>query len=410
MGLFLQAGRPDREHGKMNCLTIDDLDFSGKKVLLRIDINSPVINGVVQDSPRIKAHSETIKELMEKGARIVILAHQGRPGDKDYTNLKQHARLLSEHVGKKVKFVNDVYGDKAIKQIRKLENGEALLLDNVRSVKEEMEKLKPEEFAETGYIKALSNEADVFVSDAFSVSHRAQASVVGFIKLPSIAGRVMEKELNALEKIDKPEMPLTFIFSGAKPEDRLGLMERKINEVDYVLTGGILANLFLVANGINLGKSSETIDKNYSEFLSKAKQLLSEKIKTPIDFAVDDNGRKEISLEELPTDKDIEDIGSETIKEYKKIIKKSKTIVVGGTMGVIEKKDMQKGTLEILKAVAGSDAFSLIGGGHAGEALEEFSIKKDKISYISLAGGALVDYLAGKKLPGIEAIEKSEKT
>ncbi len=406
MGLFMQADRPDRGHGEMNILTIDDFDFLGKRVLLRVDINSPVVSGVVQDSPRIKAHSETIKDLMSKEARIIILAHQGRPGDKDYTGLEQHSRLLSRHVGKEIKFVDDVYGEKALEEIRKLKNGEALLLDNVRSVKEEMEKLKPEEFAETAYIKALSSEADVFVSDAFSVAHRAQASVVGFTKMPRIAGRVMEKELNALEKIDKAEKPLTFIFAGAKPEDRLELIEKRRDEVGHVLTGGILANIFLIARGHKLGKSEEIINKEYSEFLPKAVQLLNDKIKTPIDFAVDDNGRREISLEELPVDKNIEDIGSKTIDKYRKIIKESKTIVLGGTMGVIEKKDMQKGTIEILKAVADSNAFSLIGGGHAGEAIEEFGIKKDDFSYVSLAGGALVAYLAGKKLPGVEILKK----
>jgi phosphoglycerate kinase len=405
MGLFLQAGGSYRGHGEMNILTIDDFDFSGKRVLLRVDINSPVVSGIVQDSPRIKAHSETIKDLMSKGARIIILAHQGRPGDKDYTGLEQHAKLLSSHVGKEIKFVDDVYGKKAIEEIRKLKNGEALLLDNVRSVKEEMEKLKPEEFAETAYIKALSNEADVFVSDAFSVAHRAQASVVGFTKLPRVAGRVMEKELAALEKIKKAEKPLTFIFAGAKPENRLELIEKARS--DYVLTGGILANIFLIAKGHKLGKAEEIINEKYSEFLPKAEQLLNDKIKTPTDFAVDDNGRREISLEELPTDKNIEDIGSKTIDEYKKIIKKSKTIVLGGTMGVIEKKDMQKGTIEILKAVADSEAFSLIGGGHAGEAIEEFGINENDFSYVSLAGGALVAYLAGKKLPGVEILKKT---
>jgi phosphoglycerate kinase len=388
----------------MKILTMDDFNFSGKRILLRVDINSPVVNGVVQDSQRIRSHAETIKELMSKGARLIILAHQGRLGDKDYTNLEQHAKLLSKHVGKEVKFVADVYGKKAIEQIRKLRNGEALLLDNVRSVKVEKEKLKPEEFAKTDYIKALSSEADVFVNDAFSVSHRSQASVVGFTELPAIAGRVMVKELNTLKGIEKSEKPFTLIFGGAKPEDRFKLIKKC--GFDFVLTGGIIADLFLIANGKKLGKSDELIDKNYKDFLPAAKQLLSEKIKMPTDFAVDDNGRREISIKELPIDKDLEDIGSRTIEEYKKIISRSKTILVGGTMGVVEKNSMQKGTVEILKAVADSDAFSILGGGHAEESLEKFGIPANKFSYISLAGGALVAYLAGEKLPGVEILKR----
>lgn len=384
-------------------LTMDDIGFAEKRVLVRVDINSPVVGGVVQDSPRIKAHAETIKELMDLGAIVIILAHQGRPGDKDYTNMEQHAKLLSKHIGKQVKFVDDVYGEKALAAIKSLKKGEALLLDNVRSIKEEMEKLRPEEFAETEYIKALTNEADVFVNDAFSVSHRAQASVVGFVNLTSIAGRVMQHELEALEKIDKPQRPLTFVFGGAKADERLKLIKR--GNFDYVLTGGMLAGLFMLARGQSLGKSDDNINKNFKEILPEVKQLLSEKIKTPLDFAVDDNGRREIPLSELPADKEIEDIGSRTIDEYKKIIGQSKTIIVGGTMGVVEKNSMQKGTAEILRAVADSGAFTLIGGGHAGEVLEELGLK-EKISFISLSGGALVTYLAGDKLPGLEALKQ----
>ncbi|MCX6819410.1 MAG: phosphoglycerate kinase [Candidatus Aenigmarchaeota archaeon] len=385
-------------------LTIDDMGFRGKRVLVRIDINSPVVDGVVQDSPRIKAHAETIKELIDLGAGVIILAHQGRPGDKDYTNMEQHAKLLSKHIGKPVKFVADVYGELAVSEIRKLKSGEALLLDNVRSVKEEMEKLKPEEFAETEYIKTLSNEADVFVNDAFSVSHRAQASVVGFVNLPAVAGRIMERELTSLEKIENPKKPMTFVLGGAKPEEKLKPM--KSGRFDYVLTGGIVADLFLIARGKNLGKSNKLIESKYKDSLAAVKGLISENIKTPVDFAVDDNGRREIAINELPIDKDIEDIGSKTIEEYKNIISKSKTILVGGTMGVVEKKSMQKGTIEILNAVADSGAFTLIGGGHAGESLEEFGIATDKFSYVSLAGGALITYLAGEKLPGVEALKQ----
>ncbi|MFH0832505.1 MAG: phosphoglycerate kinase [Candidatus Aenigmatarchaeota archaeon] len=383
--------------------TMDDFDFYGKRVLLRVDINSPVVDYVIQDSSRIKAHANTVRELMNMGAKVIILAHQGRPGDKDYTNLEQHAKLLSEHAGRHVTFVDDVYGKKALGSIRGLKNGSAILLDNVRSVKEELEKLSPVEFAKTDFIKTLSGEADVYVNDALAISHRANASVVGFIDLPCIAGRVIETELNALKRVENPEKPLTLILGGKKPEDRLKLVKK--GYYDNVLTGGVLANMFLVARGYNLGKSGEFIENNYKGFLPTVKELENGGIKTPVDIAFDDNGRKEIGIDGLPIEKYIEDIGSRTITEYKNVIADSRTIFVGGTMGVTENKSMQKGTMEILRAVADSNAFSVVGGGHSGDAIEEFGIPKGRISYVSLSGGALFAYLAGEKLPGLEALK-----
>jgi phosphoglycerate kinase len=388
--------------------TMDDFDFAGKKVLLRVDINSPVINGIVQDSPRIKAHAETIKGLVHKRAKIIILAHQGRPGDKDFTHLEQHARILSRYVGKRITFVEDVYGFLARKSIRGMREKDVIMLDNVRMLKDEMDK-SIKDFSKTSFIRILTKEADVFVNDAFSVSHRAQASVVGFSSLPRVAGRVMERELRALGSIDKPVRPVTFIFGGAKPEDRLAMMKKKIKKIDYVLTGGTIANLFLIARKTRLGKTEEFLEsKGYTDFMPAVKSLSKySKIRAPSDVAVMSHGnRVEIGIDRLPVEKDIEDIGKKTIAEYKKIINKSKTIIVGGTMGVIEKKQMQDGTREILKAVAGSSAFTLIGGGHAGEALDMFKINKKKISYISLAGGALVAYLSGEKLPGVEILRQ----
>ena len=254
-----------------------------------------------------------------------------------------------------------MYGFFAKKKIRSMKDGDILLLDNVRMIKDEMEK-NPKKIVKSSFIKTLSREADVFVNDAFSVSHRAQASVIGFSSLPRIAGRVMERELNALGSIDKPKAPVTFIFGGAKPEDRIKLIKKKIKRINYVLTGGVIAELFLIARNNKLGKTEEFLNnKGYTNFLPDIKKLSKySKIKTPCDFAVMDKGKRlEIDLDKMPVERDIEDIGRKTIEEYKKIIRSSKTIVVGGTMGIIEKSQMQDGTREILTAVANSSAFTL---------------------------------------------------
>ena|SRR3989344_4905849 len=377
----------------MKLRTLDDLNFKGKSVLLRADLNSEVVNGKVFLGDRLIESSRTIKELTRKGAKVVVIAHQGRKGDKDFISLKQHAKLLNRYV--KVKFIDDVFGKKALGAIDKLKFGEALLLENVRFCKEE--------FLVEGknkMVEALKDKFDYFVNDAFSVSHRAQASVVCFNKnLVSAVGRLMERELKSLDRL-KIEGGL-FILGGAKIEEDLFLAGR-----GKVFTGGIVALTFMRARGMDLGKQNEIVDKNKKLF---AKIRTMRKVKTPLDFAILQNGkRKEIMAEEFPINSLALDIGKETIKEYLSEIKRAKVIFVKGPMGYIEDKRFIEGTREILKAVANSKAFSVIAGGHTGSTLKQLGIDKKKFSYISLSGGALVEYLAGKKLPGIEALRNGK--
>jgi phosphoglycerate kinase len=400
-------------------LTLDDFDFKGKVALVRVDFNSPVDpeSKKLLDDTRIRAHGETtIEELAQKGAKVVILAHQGRPGDPDFIPLKQHAKTLGEILGAPVKYVDDLYGEKAKQAIKKLKNGEILVLENTRTHPEERKSKTPEEHAESPFIKELAPLADIFINDAFSAAHRAHASVVGFSAvLPSAAGRIMERELKALSRVlEDPEKPCVFILGGAKADDSLEISRYvlKNNIADYVLTGGVTGHLFLVATGVNLGKPNmELLEKQEVLGLVPGIKELMETypgmIKVPADVAVEADGkRKEISIRDLPTEYSIFDIGRETINQYSRVIKGAKSIVISGPPGVYERKEFLKGTKGVLEAVAASKAFSLVGGGHTIAAVKELGVA-DKVSYISTAGGALIEFLMGEKLPGVATLEEA---
>ena len=400
-------------------LTLDDVKVKDKVVLLRVDFNSPVDpeSKKVIDNARIRAHGETtIKELAEKGAKVVILAHQGRKGDPDFIPLKQHAEILSKVLGKPVKYVDDVFGEKAKDAIKILKSGEILVLENVRTYLAETKEGTPEEHAKTELVKNLAPLANLFVNDAFAAAHRAHVSIIGFTAvLQSAAGRIMERELKSLSKVlENPEKPCLFILGGAKADDSLEISRYVLKNriADYILTGGVVGQVFLLAKGFNLGKTNLKFleKKELMGLVPGIKELIQkfpDKIKTPTDLAVEVNGkRKEISVSELPIDYPIYDVGAQTVEDYAKIIKNAKSIVVSGPMGVFENREFSFGTKRIFEEIANSKAFSLAGGGHTIAALQEFGLS-NKISYASTAGGALIEFLMGKKLPGVVALEKA---
>jgi phosphoglycerate kinase len=400
-------------------LTMDDFDFKNKTALVRVDFNSNIDPETkkILEAPRIRAHGETtIKELVKKGAKVIILAHQGRPGDPDFAPLKAHAEYLSKVLGKPVKYVDDLFGDKAQKAIKQLKSGEVLVLENVRTYPEELKKGTPEEHAKSEFVQKLAPLADVFVNDAFSAAHRAQISIVGFTAvLPSVAGRIMERELKALTKaVENPEKPCVYILGGAKADDALKISQYvlKNNIADQVLTGGVVGHLFLTAKGFDLGRSNMEFlqKKELMGFVPGIKALIGEypeRIEMPVDVAVEvDKKRKEISVKQLPTEYPIFDIGANTIEEYSKIIKNAKSIVFSGPVGVFENKEFEKGTKKVFEAIASSKAYSLIGGGDTVSAAEKFHLAQ-KMSYVSTAGGALIEFLMGEKLPGVVALEKA---
>ena len=374
-------------------------NLAGKKILLRVDLNCDVRNGKIVESDRIKEHVRTIKFLQDKKAKIVILAHQGNLGEKTCTSLKQHAKFLNKYV--KVKFVSQTIGKKTWLEISELKNGEAPLLENVRFLKDESNPSTSNSFVkffkEAGF--------DYYVNDAFSVSHRNQTSIVSFPKVfPSAIGLVFEEELKNAKKLKSKMKNCLFVLGGAKSKDLLPLLGK-----GKTLSTGKLSLLCLIAKRYNLGKEDALLKKDFN-LIPKIKKHLN-KIEIPSDLAVNFRGkRKELLLEKFPQNYEIWDIGEQTIKNYKKEIAKAKAIFFKGSPGLFQQKDFEKGTKEILKAIANSRAFSVIAGGQSSDALKKFKIPKSKFSYVSLSGGSLVAYLAGEKLPGLEALAHSIKT
>jgi phosphoglycerate kinase len=400
-------------------LTLDKFDFKGKVTLVRVDFNSPVDPETkrVLDDTRIRAHGETtIKELAEKGAKVVILAHQGRPGEPDFIPLEQHAEILGKILDKPVKYVDDVFGEKAQQAIRELKQGEILVLGNVRTFAGERKKGTPEDHAKTEFVQKLAPLADIFVNDAFAAAHRAHASIVGFTAvLPSAAGRIMERELKALGKVlHAPEKPCVYILGGAKADDALRISQYVLrNQIaDHILTGGIAGHLFLAAKSFDLGKPNMELleKKELTGLIPGIRDLMKEfpgKIEVPVDLAVEVEGkRKEIAVEELPTDYPIYDIGTRTVQKYASIIGEAKSIVISGPLGVFENREFLAGTKGVFEAIADSEAFSLVGGGHTVAAVEGLGLA-DRMGYISTAGGALIEFLMGEELPGVAALEKA---
>jgi len=375
---------------KRTMKTINDFDFAGKRVLLRIDLNSPIVNGKVQDNSRFVEHAKTIRELLKKKAVVIILAHQGRKGK--LISLKQHAIILNKYV--KVKFVNDTIGKKAVRAIESLQSGQAILLENVRYLPEEY---RP---GNNKLVKVLGKRAHYYINDAFSMCHRNHTSMVSFArKLPSGIGRTLEKELENANKLKSRLKDSIFILGGNKPKDLIMLMRH-----GKILTTGTLSLLALKARGYKLGKQ-DTVLREHKKLIPKIRTYLRG-TKTPVDLAISVNDhRKEISVNDLPTKSLILDIGKKTIKDYKTDIRKAKAVFFKGAAGYCESPEFCLGTKELLKTISSSSAFGVIAGGHSSSYMKKFRINNKKFGYVSLSGGALVHYLSGKKLPGLEVLK-----
>lgn len=402
--------------------TIDDFDVHNKTVICRVDINQPVDHetGKLKSIVRLKACVPTIKELSDKGAKIVLLAHQG--SDIEYKNFyttKPHSKVLSELLGKEVMFIPDVCGPAALDKIQSLKSGEILLLDNVRYLAEEQTLfelklcLTHEQQAETLLVKKLAPLADLYVCDAFAAAHRDQPSLCGFEQvLPSAMGRLFEKEYCVIsELMEAPERPCTFVLGGAKIADAFLMMETVLRAgvADHILPGGLVANILLIGRGENIGEGSRTfIEKsNYGEYIRKAAVLYGkykEKILLPVDLAYTEDGkRKEALLGEVPEQAAITDIGTETAANYQKYIRSSKTVFVNGPMGIFEEELTEYGTKAVWDALGDTKAYTVVGGGDSITATTKYG-KAKQISYICTGGGALIRFLTGEELPVVKAL------
>ena len=397
----------------MRLLTLEDFDVKGKTVFLRVDMNSPIDPKTMQilETSRIRESTESLKDLEE--AKVVIASHQGRVGNKDYISMENHAKVLEQLLDHKIKYVEDVIGSEAQREIKNMKKGDMLLLDNLRLCAEENYEFAPAEAAKTIMVSRLSRLFDLCVLDSFPSSHRSHPSIVGFSHvLPACAGRLVEREVRKLDEIlTVAKAPHVVVLGGSKIMDRLEAIKTLIQSgrADQVLLTGVIGNVFMRAQGrlkFPLGIKSE------DEVVSRAHSLIGEHpdvFSTPADIAIDKNDtRVEMDVRELGNGDQILDLGPKTVEHYTKSILSAGTVFMSGPAGFFENESFKFGTESLLRAVADSFATTIVSGGHLTAALKRYGLA-EKINHVSTAGGALVLYLAGTKLPMIQSLEEAAK-
>jgi phosphoglycerate kinase len=409
----------------MKMKSIDDFDYDSKTVLLRVDINSPIDPQTKQiiNENRLQKSIPTISKILDKGAKLAIIAHQGDTLDyQNLISLEEHAKKLTGYLGVTVEYIDDVCGPAAQDKVRSLQPGQAILLGNLRYLSEEIStfenavKLKPDEMLEAYLVRSLAPLVDYYVNDAFAAAHRNAPSMVAFQELkPTAAGDLLFDEVSALTKVmSAPEHPSVFILGGAKISDAFGMMKQVLasGAADTILTCGITGEIMLLAKGHSLGDTKEKFlkDRGLDVFVADAKSYLHEfgdKICFPSDLAFSSGGvRHEIGIEDLPADQMFMDIGARTIAQYEQAISEAKTLFVNGPPGVYEDELFEDGTKAIWNAIAAAEGYSVIGGGDTVTAAAKY-VDLNKINYVCTAGGAMVRYLSGTKLALIEAMEKA---
>jgi len=397
--------------------TIKELGSSGKIVLLRLDLNSPIdpTTNLILDDKRFREHIPTIHALSD--SRTVIVTHQSRPGKKDFTTLEAHAEKLGQLLGRQVMYVDSIFGRHAREAVHSLKVGDVLMLENVRFNAEENLTLKPEEAKKTHLVKKLSSMADLFVNDAFGTAHRSQPTIVGLpLVMRSAGGLLMEKEVSTLSRVfSGAPRPVVMVLGGTKVDDSIDVARHVLANgiADQVIVIGVVANVFLIAAGYNIGKPSTQLiaQLKYQPEIVKAKEILSlyrDRVVMPDSVAVrQDNRRVEYPVDKIPGDAPVLDLGMDSLVSLVQTIKKAGTVVFNGPAGVFEDADFATGTYELLKA-ASKVEFSVVGGGHTAAVIEKMGIERD-FTHISTGGGACIEFLTGKKLPAVDALEQSKK-
>jgi phosphoglycerate kinase len=390
--------------------TIDSADMAGKRVLVRVDLNVPMKNGKVTDATRIERAAPTIKELAAKGAKVIVLSHFGRPDGKRVPEMTLRPLIepLEQALGKPVGFAEDCIGPLAEEAVRNMKTGDVLLLENLRFHKEE-------EKNDAGFIDKLSLLGDVYVNDAFSTAHRAHASTEGLAnRLPAVAGRLMQGELEALDKaLGSPKRPVCAIVGGAKVSTKLDLLGNLVGKVDKLIIGGGMANTFMHAQGIKVGKSlcEKDLAATALEILEKAKAAKCA-VLLPIDVMAADEFKANaphvvVDADACPDDKMILDVGPKTIALYQKELADCATVVWNGPLGAFEIKPFDTGTValaqDVARLTAAGKLLSVAGGGDTVAALAAAGVE-EKFSYVSTAGGAFLEWMEGKTLPGVAAL------
>ncbi len=396
-----------------NFITLDDISVENKKVLIRLDLNVPIKDGKILNKERILRSTPSIKELSNKGAKVIILSHLGRPsgdGFESEFSLKPIAKALEECLGKKVSFADDCIGDKAKDAINNLQSGDILMLENVRFYKAETKN-------DPDFTKKLASLGDIFVSDAFSASHRAHSSTEGLAHLlPYAAGRLMEEELKALQQaLENPKKPVLAIVGGAKISTKLDVFHNLVKKVQYIIIGGGMANTFLYANGVNVGESlcEKDMKDECLNIISEAKSNNCQII-LPVDGVVANDLKEGVSTYNvangnLSSGQKIFDAGEKSIINFIDVIKQVKTLIWNGPLGAFEIKPFDNATNEVAKIVAEltnkQQLISIAGGGDTVSALQNANVDRS-FTYISTAGGAFLEWMEGKKLPGVICLEK----
>lgn len=397
--------------------TLREIKSAGRTVLLRLDLNSPIDPSTHQilDDKRFREHLPTIQAL--SSSKVVIVTHQSRPGKKDFTPLEAHAERLEKLLGKPVRYVDDIFGQHAREAVRVQKPGEIVMLENVRFNAEENLNVKPEEAQKLHLVKNLARMGDYFVNDAFGTAHRSQPTMVGLpMVMKSVGGLLMEKEVFTLSRVfENAPRPVCMVLGGTKVDDSISVADHVLSHeiADQVIVTGVVANIFLVAMGYDIGKPSTQLiaQLKYEKEIDRAKQILSchkEKILYPQTVAVKEKGkREEYPIDKIPGDAPVLDAGMDSILSLSDAIRKCGTVVFNGPAGVFEDPDFATGTHELLKA-ASRVQFSIIGGGHTAAVVEKMGIDRD-FTHISTGGGACIEFLTGKKLPAVDALERSRK-
>ena len=391
--------------------TLDDLDPGGVAVGVRIDINSPVSGDELADDARLRAHVGTLAALLDRGARVAILAHQGRPGSDDFTALAAHANRLDDLLDPPVDYCDATFSTAARERVAALDSGEAVVLENTRFYAEEYMEFDPERAADTHLVEGLAPALDAYVNDAFAAAHRSQPSLVGFPeRLSSYAGRVMERELDVLDAIEETPTPRVYLLGGAKVGDSIGVAESVLDRglADRVLTAGVVGNVCLLAGGAELGSATAEFvyDAGYWDEIDRAGDLLDsyDEIAVPEDVAIDRNGeRHEVRIADLSADTDApaKDVGSRTVATYGEVIANAGTVILNGPAGVFEEAAFAAGTRGLYEAATRAE-HSIVGGGDTAAAVRELGI--EGFDHVSTGGGAALRLLTGDALPAVEAL------
>jgi phosphoglycerate kinase len=389
------------------------------RVLVRVDLNSPVSVGVVEDNRRFSRHAETVRALLAQDHAVALLAHQGRPGRDTFLPLDQHADILAEHLDHPVEHVPDTYGRTALDAIQNLESGDVILLENVRMTDDELPEREPAAHAESEFVQTLAPEFDAYVGDAYSAAHRKHASIVGFpLVMDAYAGRVMATEYEANSAIATRDFSgeVTMVAGGTKATDVIEVMTALKGRVDNFLLGGVVGELFLRAVGYDVGRDIDENDLYESQWLANRDRINSLIESHPSDlvfptdlaYADGDDERAEVTVADVKNkDHDYLDIGTDTAEQFADIAANSEAVFVKGALGLFEDERFSLGTVRVLDAIGDSECFSVVGGGDTSRAIEMYGMDEADYSHVSIAGGAYINALTGAPLPGVEVLKQA---